>query len=279
MAVRRTTIAARGLRFDALTSGPRTGELVLLLHGFPQNAECWRPALVSLGAAGYRAVAPDQRGYCDGAMLEGVEAYRVDELIDDVVAMAAALAPGPFHLVGHDWGGTVAWGVATRHPELLRSLTAVSTPHSAALAEALRGTRQRLQMSYIPVLRLPNLAEWGFELAGGALVENALVATGLTRQRAHDDVARLRRLGPTGALNWYRAIETGRRLSGRPVTARTLHIWGDHDVAFTREATELTAQHVSAPYHLVELSGAGHWIPDQHWADVEDLVLDHLRGA
>src|ERR1700733_2346000 len=142
VAVRRTTIAARGMRFDALTAGPPDGELVLLLHGFPQTGSCWDDALNGLADAGYRAVAPTQRGYSPGAHPDEVQAYRVSELVDDVLAMAATLGRDRFHLVGHDWGGTVAWALAGDHPEAVASLTAVSTPHSAALRQALKGTQQ-----------------------------------------------------------------------------------------------------------------------------------------
>lgn len=253
--------------------------MVLLLHGFPQTASCWRPALLTLGAAGYRAVAPNQRGYSADAMPAGVAAYSVDELSADVMAMAQTLGRQRFHLVGHDWGGTVAWSVAARHPEALRTLTVLSTPHSAALREALKGTRQRLRMSYIALLRVPGVAERLFSTAGGAILENALVASGLSRAHARRDVADLRRLGPTGALNWYRAIGSGRRAAPSAIRVSTLHVWGDKDVAFTREATELTAEYIDAPYHVVELAGGSHWIPDEHWGDIEDLVVAHLAGG
>jgi pimeloyl-ACP methyl ester carboxylesterase len=267
------------MRFDALGAGPADGELVLLLHGFPQTAACWRAALSTLGAAGYRAVAVSQRGYSAGAMPAGIDAYGIDELTADVLAFAEALGRERFHLIGHDWGATVAWSVAAQHPASLHTLTAISTPHSAALREALEGTRQRLQMSYVSVIRLPNAAEWLVDAAGGAILETMLVATGLGRAHARRDVAALRRLGPTGALNWYRAIGRGSRAAAGPVAVSTLHVWGDHDLAFTRAATELTEQHVTGPYHLVELTGASHWIPDEHWEDIEDLVLEHLAGA
>ena len=267
------------MRFDTLVSGPRDGRLVLLLHGFPQTASCWRLALATLGAAGYRAVAPSQRGYSPGAMPAGVAAYSVDELTADVMAMAAALGRQRFHVVGHDWGGAIAWNIAARHPESLETLTVLSTPHSAALREALKGTRQRLQMSYIAVLRLPGVAERLFGTAGGVILENALVATGLSRTHARRDVADLRRLGPTGALNWYRVLGSSRRGAPSAIAVNTLHVWGDKDVAFTRAATERTAEFVDAPYHLVELAGGNHWIPDEHWGDIEDLVIEHLAGA
>ncbi|HEY6469887.1 MAG TPA: alpha/beta hydrolase [Candidatus Dormibacteraeota bacterium] len=278
MAVRHTTIAANGMRFDALSAGPADGELVLLLHGFPQTGSCWRNALTTLDAAGYHAVAPSQRGYSAGARPEGVDAYRVSELCDDVLAMASTLGATRFHVIGHDWGATVAWALAGDHPETVISLTAVSTPHTAALRQALQGTRQRVQMAYIPILRLPRVAESLFEAGGGVIAESLLTATGLTTAHAHRDVAALRKVGPTGALNWYRALGT-EPAHAEPVEIPVLHIWSDRDPAFTREATELTAEHCTGDYHLLELEGGSHWIPDQHWDDAADVVLEHLAAS
>jgi pimeloyl-ACP methyl ester carboxylesterase len=276
VAIRSTTISARGLRFDALTSGPAGGELVILLHGFPQSASCWRDALTSLGAAGYRAVAYSQRGYSPGAMPEGVEAYSVSEARDDVLAIADSLHAVRFHLIGHDWGGSVAWAVAAASPERLSSLTAVATPHTAALARALRSGEQRLRMAYVPILRMPYVPEALFSVAGGELAVRALTMTGLSRGKAERDVAALREVGPGNALNWYRAIARD-RLPLDSVRVPTLHIWGDKDPAFGRAATDGTAEFVDAPYHLVELQDGTHWIPDEHWDDAADLILDHLR--
>jgi pimeloyl-ACP methyl ester carboxylesterase len=276
----RITIDAGGLRFDALAAGSRRAELVLLLHGFPQSASCWSAALESLAAGGYRAVAYSQRGYSPGAIPAGVEAYTVAEGGDDLLAVADALGAQRFHVIGHDWGGAVGWHVAATAPERVASLTAVSTPAPRALARALRGTaEQRWRMAYVPVLRVPLLAESLFTVAGGVVVVRALAATGLDARRAKRDVDTLRRLGPTGALNWYRAIGRGPR-GNRSALVRvpTLYIWGDGDTAFGRAAAEATAECVDAPYHFVELQGATHWIPDEHWDDVDDLVLAHLRG-
>ena len=263
------------MRFDALEVGPADGALVLLLHGFPQTGTCWHDALNTLADAGYRAVAPSQRGYSYGARPESVEAYRVTELCADVLAMAAALGRERFHLVGHDWGGSVAWALAGEHPKAVASLTAVSTPHSAALRKALRGAQQRVRMAYIPVLRLPIIPESLIETGGGIVAESLLTATGLSPAHAHRDLVALRKVGPTGALNWYRALGTERSHTA-PVAVPVLHVWGDHDPVFTREATELSAEHCTGDYHLLELDGGSHWIPDEHWDDVADLFLEHL---
>jgi pimeloyl-ACP methyl ester carboxylesterase len=265
------------MRFDALTAGPADGELVLLLHGFPQTGTCWHDALNGLADAGYRAVAATQRGYSEGARPEGVDAYRVSELSADVLAIALALGRDRFHLAGHDWGGSVAWAVAGDHPQAVASLTAVSTPHTAALRQALRGRQQRVRMAYIPVLRLPLIPESFIDAAGGIVAESLLTATGLSPAHAHRDVVALRKVGSTGALNWYRARGTARRHSA-PVAVPVLHVWGDHDPVFTREATELTAEHCTGDYHLLELEGGSHWIPDEHWADVADLFLEHIAA-
>lgn len=277
VAVRRTTIAARGMRFDALAAGPASGELVLLLHGFPQTGTCWHNALNTLAAAGYRAVAPSQRGYSAGAYPAEVDAYRMSELAQDALAIASALGRERFHLAGHDWGGVVAWTLAGTHPERVASLIAMATPHSAALREALHGANQRVRMAYIGAMRLPYVAETLFDAAGGVVAETVFTATGLSPEHAHRDVAALRAIGPTGAFNWYRAMGAERVPSG-PVSIPVLHIWGDHEPVFTREATELTAKHCTGDYHLLELEGGSHWIPDEHWDDVADVVLDHLAA-
>lgn len=265
------------MRFDALTAGPADGELVLLLHGFPQTGTCWHDALDGLAEAGYRAVAPSQRGYSEGARPEGVDAYRVTELCEDVLAMAATLGSKRFHVVGHDWGGTVAWALAGDHPQSVASLTAVSTPHTAALRDALRGTQQRVRMAYIPVLRLPLIPEGLIDAGGGLVAESLLTATGLSPAHAHRDITALRKVGATGALNWYRALGTEPGHAA-PVSVPVLHAWGDQDPVFTREATELSADHCTGDYHLLELEGGSHWIPDEHWGDVADLFLEHLAA-
>src|SRR5207302_917343 len=135
------------------------GELVLLLHGFPQSSWEWRSQLKALGDAGYRAVAPDQRGYSRRARPPGVEQYRIEHLVADVLAIADWLGGHRFHLVGHDWGAAVAWQVAGRHADRLRTLTPVSVPHPAAFSTALQGDDQRDRSSYIDFFRQPDKPE------------------------------------------------------------------------------------------------------------------------
>src|SRR5262249_14319729 len=130
-----------GLTFTADGAGPTGGALVLLLHGFPESRHSWHAALPALAAAGYRAVAPDPRGYSPGARPDPAQLanYGLPHLVNDGVEIAdAAGGDGKrFHLVGHDWGGQVAWGVADRHPERLASLTILSRPHPQSFRRAL----------------------------------------------------------------------------------------------------------------------------------------------
>jgi pimeloyl-ACP methyl ester carboxylesterase len=142
MIEQRTITTGPSLTFDVLTAGPSNAPLVLLLHGFAESFHTWRSQVAALAAAGYRAVAPHQRGYSPGARPDTTDAsnYEFDELIGDVMDIAAASgqADRRFHLVGHDWGGSIAWGIADRAPERLASLTVLSRPHPNAFNRALQ---------------------------------------------------------------------------------------------------------------------------------------------
>src|SRR5277367_1529982 len=126
------------LAFPAIAAGPADGDLVLLLHGFPQTAQAWSGQVEALGAVGWRAVAPDLRGFAAGALPETVDRYTQECIRADVFAMADQLGADQFHLVGHDLGGIVAWDLACRYPDRIRTLAVASTPHLAAFAAALR---------------------------------------------------------------------------------------------------------------------------------------------
>jgi pimeloyl-ACP methyl ester carboxylesterase len=274
-------IPAGDLTFDALVAGPPTGPLVLLLHGFPQTSYEWRHQLAVLGEAGYRAVAPDQRGYSARARPEGVEAYHVDRLVEDVLAVADALERPTFDLVGHDWGGIVAWAVAARHPQRVRSLTAVSTPHPLALAQAIgsASSDQAARSRYVGFLQLPVVPEKVL-LAGECAGLRALFAnTAYTNREAMDhyvdqlcDPATL-----TAALNWYRAIDMGSLAGLGAITTPTLYVWSTDDPALGREAAEATAGHVRGPYRFVELDGVSHWVPEDAPEELNRVLLEHLE--
>ncbi|MFJ9852382.1 alpha/beta fold hydrolase [Streptomyces sp. NPDC101150] len=264
--------------YDALATGPADGELVLLLHGWPEFADSWSGVLPALGAAGYRAVAVDQRGYSPGARPSAIADYAVPELVADALAFADSQGADRFHLVSHDWGGIVAWALAGAHPERLKSLTVLATPHPEALNRAAAGDADQYhRFDYIRFFRTE-----------GHVAEAALLADDAGRLRAAyggkvpDALveANVRRLAEPGALtatlNWYRApasvisVPTGR------IAVPTLFLWGSEDVALGRIAAESTAEWVDGPYTFEELAGASHWLPEEVPDVVTPKILDHL---
>lgn len=267
------------LTFDALADGPVDGELVLLLHGFPQSAGEWAAQLRALAAAGFRAVAPDQRGYSPGARPEGVDAYRIELLVDDVLGMATDLGAERFHLVGHDWGAIVAWHLAAAAPERLRSLTIVSVPHPSAFSAALNDPTcdQAERSAYFDMLRAPEAAETfvGNDAAG---LRGAFEASGLAGHDMSRHVEVLTRPGAMdAACNWYRAFDF-HHATLAPITVPTLFVWSDDDVALGRRGAELTEQHVTAPYRFEVLEGESHWIPEAAADRFTPLLLEHVRA-
>ncbi|MBV6701720.1 alpha/beta fold hydrolase [Kitasatospora aureofaciens] len=266
--------------FDALAAGPADGELVLLLHGFPEFADCWTAELTALAAAGYRAVAVDQRGYSPDARPENVTEYAVELLVADVLGFADTLGAPRFHLVAHDWGGLVAWALATAHPERLHSLAVLATPHPEALHEAMNnGSDQRERSQYVRYFRLPGQVAEQALLADGAARLRALYRGAPAAELVESNVRRLAEPGAlTAGINWYRAVNEELRVPAGEITVRTLFVWGTDDIALGRDAAELTAKHVSAPYRFVALEGATHWLPEADADRIVPLLLAHLAG-
>ena len=147
-------IDVRGLSFEGDIGGPDSGQTAVLLHGFPQNRQMWDRVAPRLEAADIRTIAYDQRGYSPGARPEEVSAYDIRECVADLIAVLDALSVESAHVVGHDWGAYVAWHAAGEYPERVRSVTAVSVPHPAAMATAIRGDAdQQARSSYIALFR------------------------------------------------------------------------------------------------------------------------------
>ncbi|MBM3658299.1 MAG: alpha/beta hydrolase [Actinobacteria bacterium] len=273
----RIDLAVGDLVFDALADGPAAGDLVLLLHGFPESAAEWTHVLPRLAGAGYRAVAPNQRGYAPGARPAGVAQYHIDHLVADVVGLADGLGADRFHLVGHDWGALVAWAFADRYPERLRSLTIVSVPHPQPFAAA-RATDpdQQARSTYIQGFKDDPAAADAFLADDAALLKLALAEAGPEILAEH-----LRVLTDPGALDagldWYRAWDDALDGTG-VVTVPTLYVWSDDDVALGRLPAEQTGDFVSGPYTFVVIEGVSHWIPEVVPDRLSDLILDHIAG-
>lgn len=278
MAERIEQLRHDGLTFDVFDEGPLKGEVVVLLHGFPERSTTWKRVAPLLHAQGYRTVAMDQRGYSPGARPRGRRHYRIRTVADDAAALAERVG-APVHLVGHDWGAIAAWAAAMFRPEVFRTLTALSVPHPMAFLAAGVTSSQLLRSWYIGLFQVPGLAERLARRPGGRF-DQQLLATGMTEE----EVARFRRemvddgALPT-ALAWYRAmVLLDRQLLGRKVTVPTTLVWSDGDTALARRGAETTHRWVDAPYELVVLEGATHWLPTQEPQAVADAVLARVRG-
>lgn len=267
------------LVFDVTDAGPSDGEVIVLLHGYPEDRLSWSAVIPPLTAAGYRVLAPDQRGYSPRARPEGRKAYRMDLLVDDVVALIDSAGATRVHLVGHDWGGGVAWGLAMSHPERLYSVTSLATPHPQAMLRAMGTSGQLLRSWYMLVFQLPRLPELSLRGAGRTQTAKTLQKSGLAADKVDRYLARFDEPGAaTAAINWYRGIPFGSRSAAGAVQVPTLYIYATGDFALGRKAADLTGRYVAGPYRYEVLDGVSHWIPEEEPAQVAELVLDHVRA-
>ncbi|MET7711075.1 alpha/beta hydrolase [Streptomyces sp. NPDC005407] len=263
--------------FDATVAGPPEGRPVLLLHGFPQTRLVWQRQIAELAAHGYRVVAPDQRGYSPGARPERPEDYRISVLVDDVVAITEELGWGSFDLVGHDWGGAVAWWTADAHPDRVRTLTVVSTPHPGALATTLRTDKDQRERSQYMIDWRETPATEERMLAGDAEALRATYAGKVPQASAEAYVRHLSQPGAlTAALNWYRASRPDGAIG--VIEVPTLYVWSTQDSAFGPAAARETGQWVNGPYRFETLQGVSHWVPEEAPETLSRLLLEHLRA-
>jgi len=266
-------------RFTVDTCGPASGPPVLLLHGFPQTRHMWQRQLRALAAAGFRGVAPDQRGYSVGARPSTVQSYTSELLTADALALMDFCEARRFHLVGHAWGGQLAWLIAAGHPDRVATLTTLSRPHPGAFARAMAEDAEQAKRSqHHTAFRQPDainrLREDNFKTLRAVLEREGV---GNANLQAH-----FQTLSEPGALeaaiNWYRANNIACAEIPR-VSVPTLYIWGTADGSVGRRAAELTANFVSGRYRFVEVEGGGHFIVDQFPDRIAALMIQHLHST
>lgn len=272
------SIALNSLEFTYLAAGPRDGEPVILLHGFPQFADVWTSLLGALGALGFRAVALDQRGYSVHARPLEIESYDVSELTSDVIALADKLAWSSFHLIGHDWGGFLAWRLAAKHPDRVRSLSVLSTAHIDAFLDAVASDPdQKARSLYIQLFKMPGQAAEAMFLQDDGMRLRGVFQGKVREEQVSTNVQRLLEPGALSAtLNWYRALDLDARIG--PVRVPTLYIWGDQDMALGRAAAEATERYVNGHYRFEVLPGYSHWLQDEATETVRELIVGHLTN-
>jgi pimeloyl-ACP methyl ester carboxylesterase len=274
-----TTVERSGLTFDVSDAGPVDGPIVVLLHGFPGSHRTWDALVPLLSEAGLRTLALEQRGYSTGARPRRRRDYRAHEVTQDALALLDAVGADRVHVVGHDWGGFVAWRLAAVAPERLSGMTVLSTPHPSALLRAAVSSAQGLRSTYIGLFQLPALPE----LLIGPRMHRLLRIAGLPRAfaaeytRFHIDGGAL----PT-ALTWYRGMwlpdRRSRSVRGAAVSVDTTYVWGNRDQALGRRAAELTGSHVSGAYRFVELD-ENHWLPERAPSRVAAEIIAAVQRA
>jgi pimeloyl-ACP methyl ester carboxylesterase len=263
-----------GFTFDVSDSGPADGPVIVALHGYPENQTSWDAMTPLLTDAGYRVLAPDQRGYSPRARPRRRRDYRISELADDVLALVDASGADKVHLVGHDWGGGVAWAFATRHPDRLHTVTSLTTPHPRAMVASMVRSSQLLHSWYMLFFQLPALPEMGFTRLEKTN-RRALARSGLGAEAIDRYLTPLKEPGAArGPINWYRALPLSKPLRGN-VQVPTLYVYATKDMFLGRKAADLTGNYVDAPYRYEVLDGATHWLPEQNADVVAQMILEY----
>ncbi|WP_232677425.1 alpha/beta fold hydrolase [Nocardioides sp. R-C-SC26] len=270
-----------GLTFDVRDEGPIDGAVIVLLHGFPERASCWDAVVPQLHEAGYRTLAPDQRGYSRGARPQRRRDYASRELALDVIALIeeAATDGARVHLVGHDWGAIVAWAVAAVRPDLLASLTAFSVPHPQAYLRALAGP-QLPKSWYMAMFQVPFLPERLAARRDG-IFDRFLRIGGMSEGEVSRFRSEMVEDGAlAGGLGWYRAMPfMDRSQLGVRIQVPTAMVWSDGDGFLARAGVLGTEKHVEADYQLEIIEGVDHWIPTHAPERAAAAILRRVDGV
>ena len=257
--------------------------LVLLLHGFPEFWWSWRRQLEALAAAGFWAVAPDMRGYAESDKPDGVDAYRVESLASDVHGLARALGREKAFVVGHDWGGIVAWQVAQQHPELVRRLAILNAPHPVGIMRAFRRPAQLRKSWYVFYFQLPLVPELHLSARDWFFLRRTFGLDGISPEEIDRYVDAMRSPGAiTAALNYYRSSirRTTRGTGPKPVRVDcpVLVLWGDRDRYLGAELATPPPRFVPNA-RVVHVPEATHWVMHDAPDEVNAELTLFFRGA
>lgn len=274
-------IISNGVKLHYVTQGE--GPLLLFLHGFPEFWYSWRHQIPEF-ARNYRVVALDLRGYNDSDKPHDAGSYVMEELILDIEGVIHSLGYEQCALVGHDWGGAIAWSVATIYPQLVSKLVILNMPHPAKFKAGLWQPQQLLRSWYIFAFQVPGLPEWWLEQNDYQRIAEIFTQTAVNKAAfSRDDLeaykdAAARRGAITAMLSYYRNVwQGGLDLDWRPISCPTLLIWGQEDAALGVELTEGTEAY--APNFRMEMiANAGHWVQQEQPQLVNQYLSEFLSG-
>ena len=269
------------VRLHVAQAGPDDGPLVILLHGFPEFWYCWRKQIPALAAAGYCVWAPDQRGYNLSDKPPNVRDYHLDLLADDVAGLIRAAGRAKATIVGHDWGGAVAWWVASNHPELVERLVIINVPHPLVMQRLLRSSpRQMLRSWYMLMFQLPWFPEWAGRRNNGRDVFGSMQSSSLNGTFTDADFEHYRQAWSqpgafTAMLNWYRAMFRygAKRPKHRRIKPPTLILWGKRDKFIGLEGAERSLE-LCNDGRLIVYDDCTHWLHHERPDEVKQRVLE-----
>jgi pimeloyl-ACP methyl ester carboxylesterase len=272
-----------GVRLHVAEAGE--GPPVILVHGFPEFWYSWRWQIPALAEAGFHVLAPDMRGYNLSDKPRGVAAYRLPLLTRDIARLVEECGVERACVVGHDWGAVVAWSFAMGYHDRLERLAILNVPHPVTFARGLRSPRQLLRSWYVFFFQIPGLPELLARSGNYRLLRNALRASLRRGSFSPQDVERyvevLARPGAlTSSINYYRALERGRRANIRAVRRvdrPVLVVWGEQDAYLGKELADPPREWVP-DVRVVRLPSASHWVQNDEPKRVNQLLIDFLRG-
>lgn len=306
MALTHRFIETNGVRLHCAVDGD--GPLVLFLHGFPECWYSWRHQLTAL-APRFRVVAPDLRGYNESAKPEGVDAYAMPELIEDVAGLIRAFGEREAIIVGHDWGGGLAWSFAMERPEMTRRLVVMNCPHLALFQQHFGNNPQQLLKSwYMFFFQIPWLPETLLGANHAAAIGRAFQnSTANPTAFSAEDLRILRDAAAKpgalrSAINYYRAVFRGpevtatlptwlqhfwygdrplpparRTLADWPkISCPTLLIWGEQDIALQKELTYGMEPLFTGSFRIEYVPDSGHWVQQERPEKVNRYLLEFL---
>ena len=278
MSIQFQQIKTNGIHLHTALAGPEDGEPVFLLHGFPDVWFGWDAQIKALSAAGFRVIAPDQRGYNFSDKPKGIASYQMAALVDDILGLADALGYERFHLAGHDFGAIVSWSLAMRAPERLKRLVIANVPHPVVMGNYLRRhPSQILKSWYAFFFQLPGLPEGVVRAKNWQFLISAMPDDLSEEERNRYREAWGQAGAMTAMINWYRSLMGGsQKRRGSPIIkVPTLVLWGKQDPHISYEMAQLSVD-LCDDGRLVTFEDASHWVLQDKPKEVSQQMIEHF---
>jgi pimeloyl-ACP methyl ester carboxylesterase len=280
MELEHSYIETNGIRLHVVQAGPKSGPPILMLHGFPEFWYGWREQIPALVEAGCRVIAADQRGYNLSDKPRGIKVYRVETLVEDIIGLIDALDYEKVNLVGHDWGGIVAWVLANKHPERLHRLGILNAPHPAVMRRFLQRDLEQMRRSlYALFFQLPWLPEMGMRAGHWGGAARAMRGSGKNHTFTNEDVGKYKEAwsqpgAMTAMLNWYRAAARywPQTTNDMRVKVPALMMWGMKDFALSHRMARPSMDYCDEG-KLVFFPDATHWVQLDAAQEVNELLI------